>query len=155
MELRRSCEMLFVRNGEILLGKRGLSKHGAGTWALPGGHVELGEAADEAVIRETREELGVELSTIAANILRSGNCTVIVVDDRRPDAKPPVHYVHTAFTITVPSGVEAVNQEPSACVELRWFPKTELPIDNLYPPHVRVITSYTERRAYSSITGLR
>lgn len=155
MELRRSCEMIFVRDGKVLLSKRGTIKHGAGTWALPGGHVKAGETAAEAVIRETREELGETLSNITTDLLRSGTFTVAVVDDRRPDAAPPVQYLHTTFMIEVPLNAEADNLEPDACAELRWFPKKKLPLDSFYPPHVAAIRNYIEGRSYISVDGLQ
>jgi ADP-ribose pyrophosphatase YjhB (NUDIX family) len=146
--------MIFIRDDEILFGKRASGRHGAGTWALPGGHVESDETADEAAIRETREELGDNLAIAAAQVIKSGKFTVAVVEDRRPTAAPPVHYVHTSFTITLPRSIEALNQEPHTCEALRWFPKTKLPI-NVYPPHIAVIRNYVEGRSYGSVTGLK
>lgn len=32
-------------------------------WGMPGGHVEFGEASSQAIVREMREELGLEAST--------------------------------------------------------------------------------------------
>jgi NADH pyrophosphatase NudC (nudix superfamily) len=47
----------FVQNvqGEILV----IRERGADTYKLPGGHIELGEKVEEAVIREVLEETGV------------------------------------------------------------------------------------------------
>ncbi|MCB1378882.1 MAG: NUDIX hydrolase [Alphaproteobacteria bacterium] len=44
------------RNGRVLLAQR--AKPPAGIWALPGGHVELGESTAEAARRELMEETG-------------------------------------------------------------------------------------------------
>ena len=48
-----------VLDGNLLLVRRG---HGpaAGQWSVPGGRVEHGETIAEAVVREVREETGLE-----------------------------------------------------------------------------------------------
>ena len=48
-----------VRNGKLLLCR---AKGGASTY-LPGGHIEFGETGRQALVREVKEELGVESST--------------------------------------------------------------------------------------------
>lgn len=58
-----------LRRGEYcLLGKR-LNSHGEGTWAFPGGKVEVGESFLSTAIRETLEETGIDVSK---NIVRYG-----------------------------------------------------------------------------------
>lgn len=47
--------------GRLLLIKRG-HEPGAGLWSLPGGRVEPGETDAEAVVREMREETGLEVA---------------------------------------------------------------------------------------------
>jgi 8-oxo-dGTP diphosphatase len=48
----------IFRGDEVLLIKRGRG-HYAGLWSLPGGHIEPGEKAVDAALREVREETGV------------------------------------------------------------------------------------------------
>ncbi|WP_292959228.1 Nudix family hydrolase [Neptuniibacter sp. UBA6509] len=47
--------------GDILIAKRSTDKHQGGLWEFPGGKVEEGESALEALSRELYEELGVEI----------------------------------------------------------------------------------------------
>ena len=54
--------LILNQKGEALLMKRGKnSKNEAGWWCKPGGAVEFGEKAIEAMKREIKEELGVEI----------------------------------------------------------------------------------------------
>lgn len=52
---------IFVRDGRVLAARRAKHKAAAGFWEFPGGKVESGEDAREALIREIREELGVTI----------------------------------------------------------------------------------------------
>jgi 8-oxo-dGTP diphosphatase len=46
--------------GRVLLTQRPAGRHMAGLWEFPGGKVASGEDPAEALVRELREELGVE-----------------------------------------------------------------------------------------------
>jgi 8-oxo-dGTP diphosphatase len=51
---------MLCGQGRLLLGKRSARRMAyPGVWDLPGGHVEAGETAEQALVRELREELGV------------------------------------------------------------------------------------------------
>ncbi|MGW7546522.1 (deoxy)nucleoside triphosphate pyrophosphohydrolase [Streptomyces sp. NPDC054770] len=50
--------------GRLLAARRSAPPELAGRWELPGGKVEPGESPEHALVRELREELGVEAETL-------------------------------------------------------------------------------------------
>ena len=55
-----SAVALIDADGRVLLAQRPEGKSLAGLWEFPGGKVEPGESPEAALIRELREELGIE-----------------------------------------------------------------------------------------------
>ena len=55
-----SAVALIDADGRVLLAQRPESKSLAGLWEFPGGKVDPGETPEAALIRELREELGIE-----------------------------------------------------------------------------------------------
>ena len=55
--------MLYDERGRVLITQRPPGKALAGRWEFPGGKVADGEDAYDALVRELREELGVDAST--------------------------------------------------------------------------------------------
>ena len=51
---------LIDTDGRILMCQRPVGKSHAGKWEFPGGKIEDGETAEETIVRELREELGIE-----------------------------------------------------------------------------------------------
>lgn len=51
---------LIDADGRVLLAQRAEGKPMAGLWEFPGGKVDAGETPEAALIRELREELGVD-----------------------------------------------------------------------------------------------
>jgi 8-oxo-dGTP diphosphatase len=77
-----------VRDGRLLAAERAHPAALAGRWELPGGKVEDGEDERAALVRECREELGVEIAVGCrvgpdlptegtAGVLRAYACTVV------------------------------------------------------------------------------
>lgn len=54
-----ACVLIDTDN-RVLLAQRPEGKALAGLWEFPGGKVEAGETPEETVIRELREEIGIE-----------------------------------------------------------------------------------------------
>ena len=53
---------LIDTDGRVLIAQRPEGKALAGLWEFPGGKIETGERPEQALIRELREELGIEVS---------------------------------------------------------------------------------------------
>ncbi|MBG0828748.1 NUDIX domain-containing protein [Planomonospora sp. ID67723] len=99
--------------------RRANTGYGDGRWHLPSGHLEAGESAVHAAVREAREETGV---TIAPEDLSFAH-----VMHRAPDR------VGLFFLAGGWEG-EPCNAEPDKCSEIAWFPLDDLPPDTIgYP----------------------
>lgn len=97
-------------NPRFLMGKR-LNSHGAGTYALPGGHLEFGETPEQCASREVLEETGLEISD--AKFLTATN-------DYMPDEGK--HYI-TLFMVCVRKDPNVKPQvlEPHKCEGWDWM----------------------------------
>ena len=112
--------VFVLRNGLILLGLR-RGAHGAGTWALPGGHLEFGESIEHCAAREIHEETGLEIDVTAR-----GPYTNDIFEDAGK------HYVTVFVMARAPHG-NPERREPDKCAEWRWCRWSDLPAP-LFPP---------------------
>jgi mutator protein MutT len=53
---------LIFNNGKLLITQRHATVHLGGLWEFPGGKREAGETFEACLLREIREELGIEIS---------------------------------------------------------------------------------------------
>ena len=49
--------------GKILIAQRNLKKSQGGLWEFPGGKIEPNETKEEAIIREIKEEMDIDIET--------------------------------------------------------------------------------------------
>ncbi|AUM67411.1 DNA mismatch repair protein MutT [Brevibacillus laterosporus] len=90
----------------------------AGCWSLPGGKVDYMETIEDAVIREIKEELNIDI--VIDSLLCVTNHIV---------QAESVHWIAPTFIAHISSG-EVQNLEPHALEKVEWFPIDELP-DNI------------------------
>jgi len=56
---------LIFREGKLLIAQRPAESHLGGLWEFPGGKLEPGETFEQSLMRELREELGIEVAVQA------------------------------------------------------------------------------------------
>lgn len=119
----------------VLLGKR-KGSHAEGTYAAPGGHMEIGETAEETALRELKEECGGSLVTSRPRYL----CTVNVT------AYLPHHYVDVSMIARYCDGAP-ITAEPDKCEGWDWYSVDQLP-SPLFAAVSGMITAYHTGMTY-------
>ena len=110
--------LIMDGNNRILLQRRRGTKLWPGFLALPAGHIDEGENAIDAAIREAKEELNIDV-----RVCDIGDCFVA---NRRNKSLQP--YFDVYFEIAHYSGDISIN-EPDRCSELVWCDMNHLPED--------------------------
>ena len=116
--------VLLTRDNSLLLVKRKFDPD-AGYWAIPGGHLDLGEKVEDAAEREAYEETGfiVKVSKLAGIIDK-------IMDDE--SGKVEYHYVLINYFVEQIEG--DLNQQPipnSDALDAKFVPFDELKNYNL------------------------
>lgn len=108
--------VIVLKDNKVLLGKR-KGSHGSGSWAFPGGHLELYENYETCIFREIEEETGLKIELI-------DKIPVAVTNDFfQADGK---HYITLYLRANLISGEPEV-KEPEKCEEWKWFSWDNLP----------------------------
>jgi 8-oxo-dGTP diphosphatase len=132
----------LIQNKRLLLGHRSAGRVAyPSVWALPGGHVESGEAPLDALVRELSEELGVLISRPASSPLTS---------IYPPGPEPGIELV--IWVVTDWAG-QVTNCAPNEHDELRWFGADEWPAVSLAHPEYRAVLPLAFAAADKGIRG--
>lgn len=62
IEIHVAAAVILDSSGHIFVAKRLADAHQGGLWEFPGGKLESGERAEQALIRELEEELGIGIA---------------------------------------------------------------------------------------------
>lgn len=126
---------VVVHDGRVLLIRRGKEPL-YGRWVVPGGTVELGEPLDEALVREMREETGLEVEPLE----------LLTVFDRiqRDGARVLYHYVIVDYLCRYRSGEACA---ASDALEVAWATPEELERYDLPAKALEVVQQAFRRAA--------
>ncbi len=106
---------LIFRNGKLLITQRHADAHLGGLWEFPGGKREPDETFEQCLVREIREELGVEISVGA-------------LFEEISHAYPEKSVRLKFFVCKLLSG----EPQPLDCASFKWVGKSELD-DHTFP----------------------
>jgi 8-oxo-dGTP diphosphatase len=108
--MRTIVNAVLLRGNCVLLARRSPQRTAyPGLWSFPGGHVEIGETIEQALVREILEEISVAPTTYAH---------IATIAD--PHVHPRGHVTYYIYSVTAWSGGEPtlIGDEHT---ELRWF----------------------------------
>ena len=106
---------LIFHHGKLLIAQRHAGAHLGGLWEFPGGKREAGETFEQCLVREIREELGVEISV--------GELFEEIAHDY-PEKSVRLKF----FLCQLLSG----EPQPLGCAAFKWVGKLEL-ADHAFP----------------------
>jgi 8-oxo-dGTP diphosphatase len=106
---------IIICDGKLLLEKR-KNEPGRGKWSIPGGLVELGENVEQTVMREVKEETGLEVENpehidVVDNIIRDENGEI------------KYHFVIIDYFVKLKGGKLEAGSDAG---ELRWVALNEV-----------------------------
>ena len=128
--------LLLRQRDDILLARRCNTGFHDGEYSLPAGHLDGMETLVRAVVREAKEEIGIDLN---GSRLRLGH-----VMHRKESNEERVNFF---FVGTGWRGHPRI-MEPLKCNDLRWFPLRKLP-PNLIPYVKQAIRCLMQGIVYS------
>ena len=114
-----SAYLILLRSNQVFLMKRQNTGYEDGNYGVIAGHVEPGETLTDAMIREAREEAGIELS--------ADDFAFSLLLHRYASSSDPPARLDVFFTVVSDKVFEPSNNEPIECAEIGWFPLDNLP----------------------------
>ena len=127
--------VLLTKANQVLLHRRADN----GTWALPGGAMEIGESAEECAIRETWEETGLEVVVKRLVGVYSDPKNYCIL--RYPNGYA-VHYLIVVYEVEQIGGELLISEEST---ELRFFDVDALPEGIMPSSRMRVLDTLQQR----------
>lgn len=134
--------LILEKGDEILLMRRQGSGYYDGWYSVPAGHVEKGELPIDCLIRETKEEIGIDLIRDSIELAHTMYRTKHDKTGDRADY---------FFTATQWEG-EPTICESHKCDDMKWFPLKRLPENMMH--HVREAIEHIKNNKLYSELGL-
>ena len=141
---KSAVHIILINDNKILVQKRKGSKLWPGYYALPAGHIDKDETQYDALVREAKEELGIEINP--DDIIN--NYVVLRRNFFEIDEKILEPYIDFYFEIKKYTGIPRIIEEDK-CDELFWTD-----INNLPEPFINYQGSFLEDKTITTYNCL-
>jgi 8-oxo-dGTP diphosphatase len=119
---RVAAYALVVRDDRVLLTRNSARGPRPGVWTLPGGGVDHGESPQDAVLREVREETGLDATVVDLVGVHDEHFTGVAPHGREED----FHGVHLVYAAEVGAGEPQVQEAGGTTDAVAWVPLAEV-----------------------------
>lgn len=147
----RVCGICVQNNRILLLRHRGINPSGT-FWCPPGGGMQFGETTHEALVREFKEETGLEVAVLDLRFINEF-------------MQPPLHALELFFEVKITGGQATIGTDPEMPAnqqiieEMRWMTFEEIkqyPISEMHSSfqHCHSLTDLTKLSGYLSNGGV-
>lgn len=133
-----AVHLFLVQDNHILLLRRYNTGYEDGNYSVVAGHLDGGEPIRKAMVREAREEAGID---IHPNNLSVAHVMHRVADQEKIDW----------FLVATEWKGEITNCEPGKCDDLSWFPIDSLPENTI--PYIKSAIDHWQRGSVFSEFG--
>jgi ADP-ribose pyrophosphatase YjhB (NUDIX family) len=130
--------LLIRLDGKVLMCRRFNTGYCDGMYSLPAGHLDGGESARTALLREAKEEVGLDLEVGDLRLVHAIHRVAQEGDHERIDL-----FFETKKWQGTPK-----NMEPEKCDDVRWFDMNKLPED-ITPEVKQVLERFKIGEIYS------
>ncbi|MDH3284124.1 MAG: (deoxy)nucleoside triphosphate pyrophosphohydrolase [Acidobacteriota bacterium] len=125
----RVAAAVIARGDEYLLSRRPAGTHLAGFWEFPGGKLEQGESPADALERELREELGIDVAAPRE---------LTVLTHEYPERTVELTFLETSIVRGTPHALQVA--------EIGWFRPDEMPDLPILPADLPLVALLASRR---------
>lgn len=141
--------LILKKGDKILLTRRSQNnKIWSSHWHCVTGGIEAGESPREAIIREAKEEVGLDINDVNLET------TVFLIENDYFDQLKKFHALELFFVSNMTDGQEPINLEPSKQDSISWFDPYELP-EPMIPGVAFGIKSYFENQRYAEFRNAK
>ena len=133
LKLKIAVYIILIKDGKILLGRRFNTGWQDGNYGLPSGHLEPEESMMEALLRETREQTGIQLKLEDVQFVHVMHRKSIYID---------------FFFVSKDWMGDQQLMEKDKCDDMQWFSLDQLPA-TMVSAHRHALEQIQQKMFYS------